>query len=131
MRPFNLEYKSLREILLNHELASLGDSYVNFLYSLAMSKRRGQPVGIKVSSRILAEALKRAGLRTLLPRRTDRHTQADAVEALVVYAWVEDVVNIQEGVSLLMDYEDAVEAFSTLLSTIARKMKLRGRTSVT
>ncbi len=131
MRPFKLEYKSLREILLNRELAAFGDAYVNFLYSLAMSKRRGQPVGIKVSSRILADALRRAGLRKLLPRRVNRHAQADAVEALVVYAWVEDVISIQEGVSLLVDHEDAVEAFCTLLCTIAQRMKLKGQISAT
>ena len=118
------KYKNLREILMDQKLASLGDSFVNFVYSLALSKRKGEPIGAKVNSRVLSEALKKAGLRKLLPSRTDRHTQADAVEALIVYAWIKNVITMEEGVDVLERHEDPVEAFYTLLLKTTKKLKL-------
>ena len=55
--------RNLNEVLIDHALASLGDSYVNFVYSLAISNRRGSPLGTKVKGSVLAEALRKAGLR--------------------------------------------------------------------
>jgi Na+-transporting NADH:ubiquinone oxidoreductase subunit NqrF len=56
-------YNSLTEVLTDHKLASLGDSFINFAYSLALSERRGTPEGKKVKGTLLAEALRRTGLR--------------------------------------------------------------------
>jgi len=81
-------------------------------------------VGAKVDSRLLAEALKKAGLRNLLPSRIDRHKQADAAEALIVYAWVRDAMTIEEGVSILEKSEDIVEAFCSFLLTARKKISL-------
>ena len=124
MFAFISQHKSLCEILTDHKLAALGDAYVNFIYSLALSKRKGQPVGIKVKSQILAEALKKAELREFLPRRTDRHSQADAAEALIVYAWTQNLMSIEEGVNLLGRHENVIEAFCSLLCTARRRLKL-------
>jgi hypothetical protein len=124
MFAFVSEYKNLREVLADQKLAALGDAYVNFVYSLALSKRKGEPVGAKVDSRLLAEALRKAGLRSLLPSRIDRHKQADAAEALIVYAWMRDVMTIEEGVNILDQFEDMVEAFCSLLLTARRKINL-------
>ena len=124
MFAFVSEYKNLREVLADQKLAALGDAYVNFVYSLALSKRKGEPVGAKVDSRLLAEALRKAGLRNLLPSRIDRHKQADAAEALIVYAWVRDTMTIEEGVSILEQSEDMVEAFCSFLLTARRKINL-------
>ena len=122
--PFVSSYKGLHEILTDHKLAALGDAYVNFVYSLALSKKIGEPTGARVNSRILAEALRRAGLRNLLPQRTDRHKQADAAEALIVYAWIQGLMTIEEGVSVLEQHEDATEAFCLLLLTTRKKLNL-------
>jgi len=124
MFAFVSEYKNLREVLADQKLAALGDAYVNFVYSLALSKRKGEPVGAKVDSRLLAEALRKAGLRNLLPSRIDRHKQADAAEALIVYAWVQDAMTIEEGVNILEQSEDMVEAFCSFLLTARRKINL-------
>ncbi|KPV64576.1 MAG: hypothetical protein AOA66_0109 [Candidatus Bathyarchaeota archaeon BA2] len=124
MFAFVPEYKNLREVLADQKLAALGDAYVNFVYSLALSKRKGEPVGAKVDSRLLAEALRKAGLRNLLPSRIDRHKQADAAEALIVYAWVQDAMTIEEGVSILEQFEDMVEAFCSFLLAARRKLSL-------
>jgi hypothetical protein len=122
--PYVSSYGGPREILTDHKLAALGDAYVNFVYSLALSKKIGEPTGARVNSRILAEALRRAGLRNLLPPRTDRHKQADAAEALIVYAWIKDLMTIEEGVSILEQHEDATEAFCSLLLTARKKLNL-------
>jgi hypothetical protein len=38
-------HRNLTEVLTDHKLASLGDAYVNFAYSLALSNRTGRPTG--------------------------------------------------------------------------------------
>jgi len=124
MFTFVPHFKSLQEVLTNHKLAALGDAYVNFLYSLAISKKTGEPAGAKVDSRLLAEALRKAGLREYLPSRTDRHKQADAAEALIVYAWLKDLVSLEEGVSILERHENSVEGFCNLLVSAKKKLNL-------
>lgn len=99
-------------------LAALGDSIVNFLYSMALSIRLGAPKGVKVKSSYLAAALSEANLRRYLPSRIDRHMKADAAEALIAYAWLSGYISIEETVKLLSEHEDAIEAFSHLLRRI-------------
>jgi hypothetical protein len=125
MLRFTLKYGSLHEVLTNHKLAALGDAYVNFIFSLAESKKSGEPVGARVDNTLLAGALKKAGLRELLPSRTNRHEQADAAEALIVYAWIRDVMTIEEGVSILEQVEDPAEAFCALIRKAVEKLNLK------
>jgi hypothetical protein len=117
-------FKDLQEILTNHKLAALGDAYANFLYSLAISKKSGEPAGAKVDSRLLAEALRKAGLREYLPSRIDRHKQADAAEALIVYAWLKDLISLEEGIKILERYQDLTEGFCNLLILARKKLNL-------
>ena len=70
---FTLKHESLSAILLDHDLAALGDAYVNFLYSLILSNRHNKPIGRKVDSSILAASVRKAGIRAMLPSGTDRH----------------------------------------------------------
>ncbi len=113
---------TITEILLNKKLSKLGDSYVNFIYSLALSRRLEEPIGKSVKSTILAEALKRAGLRKLLPKRILKHDQADSAEALIVYAWLNKMLGIDECVEVLEKrIEEPVEAFTNLLLDIVEK----------
>lgn len=117
----SLKYDNFSDVLLDKNLAKLGDAFVNFVYSLVASTKRGEPTGVKVKSKILAEALKRAGLRSLLPNRIDKHTQADAVEAIMVYSWLQDIISIEECIEILSEDEDPVEAFTNLLYKIMKK----------
>lgn len=117
------EYGSLREVMVDHGLAALGDAYVNFLYSLYLSRRNGRPLGSKVSGSTLAKALKRAGLRGFLPSRTDRHKQADAAEALIAYAWIMGVTSTEEAISTLESEETLEEAFAALLKMIQERVQ--------
>ena len=118
------EYENLYEVLMDQKLAKLGDAYVNFLYSLALSKIHDEPTGIKVKGRLLSDAFKKAGLRKFLHSRIDRHKQADAAEALIVYAWIRGLTTTEEGLEILEQNEDSVEAFSFLLLTAKRKLKI-------
>jgi hypothetical protein len=124
MFAFIPQYRNLREVLMDQKLAALGDAYVNLVYSVALSKRKGEPTGAKVDNRLLAEALKKAGLRSFLPSRIDRHKQADAAEAVIVYAWVRGSMTMEEGVSILEQGEDIVEAFCSFLLTAKNRLDL-------
>lgn len=124
MLEFTPKYNTLHEVLTDHKLAALGDAYVNFIFSLAQSNKIGEPVGARVDNNLLASALKKAGLRELLPSRTNRHEQADAAEALIVYAWIRDVMTIKEGVNILEQHEDQAEAFCSLIRKATEKLNL-------
>ena len=124
MFAFMPQYESLSEVLMDQKLAKLGDAYVNFLYSLALSKKNGEATGTKVKGRLLADALKKAGLRKFLPSRIDRHKQADAAEALIVYPWLRGSMTMEEGLEILEQNEDSVEAFIFLLITAKNKSEL-------
>ncbi|MEJ2281651.1 MAG: ribonuclease III family protein [Candidatus Bathyarchaeota archaeon] len=97
MFSFIPKYKTLTEVLLDQKLAKLGDAYVNFLYSLVLSK---------------------------IPSRINRHKQADAAEALIVYAWIKEQMNMEEGIEILEKNEDNIEAFSLLLLEAKTKSQL-------
>jgi hypothetical protein len=124
MFTFIPQYESLSEVLMDQKLAKLGDAYVNFLYSLALSKKKREPDGTKVKGRLLADAFKKAGLRKFLPSRIDRHKQADAAEALIVYAWIQNSMTMEEALEILEQNEDATEAFSVLLLNAKNRSKL-------
>ena len=122
MFAFIPQHESLSEVLMDQKLAKLGDAYVNFLYSLALSKKKGEPAGTKVKGSLLADAFKKAGLRKFLPSRIDRHKKADAAEALIVYAWIRGSMPMEEGLKILEQNEDTIEAFSLLLLIAKRKL---------
>jgi molybdopterin biosynthesis enzyme len=124
MFAFVPQYESLSEVLMDQKLASLGDAYVNFLYSLALSKKKGEPTGTKVKGRLLADAFKKAELRKFLPSRINRHKKADAAEALIVYAWIQGSMTMEEGLEILEKNGEEVEVFTLLLLTAKRKLNL-------
>jgi hypothetical protein len=121
---FTKPYKNLTQILTDHNLASLGDTYINFAYSLALSNKRGKPSGAKVKGSILAEAIKKARLREYLPSRMTRHMLADAAEALIVYAWLHNHITLGESVTTLEKTDEPIDGFSQLLTAIKRRAKL-------
>jgi len=122
-QPLTLKrYGSVEEVLLDEDLAGLGDAYVNFIYSLAVSQKSRCPTGAKVNNRVLAEAVKRSGLRRLLPHRVDRQARGNAAEALIVFAWLSDLVGFEECVEKLVENEDATEAFAGLLHIILERL---------
>jgi hypothetical protein len=121
---FTKPYNDLTQILTDHKLASLGDAYINFVYSLAISNRNGEPSGAKVKGSTLAAAIKKAGLRNRLPSRMTRHMMADAAEALIVYAWLNNNITLEESVIALERSDDPIEGFSQLLTKTKNRTKL-------
>lgn len=117
-------------------LSTLGDSLANFLYSLALSEFTGRPTGGRVPNAALAIAIERAGLRHLIPPRTDKHGKGDIAEALLAYAWLEGVFTIEEATEILRKNftEDVLhpfrnkeaigKAFGELLKVIKERMEL-------
>ncbi|MFQ6064491.1 MAG: ribonuclease III family protein [Candidatus Bathyarchaeia archaeon] len=124
MLDFISKHKTLPEVLMDQKLAALGDAYVNLLFSLALSKKRGEPVGARVNNNLLAVALRKAGLRELLPSRTNRHERANAAEALIVYAWIRNAMTIKEAISILEREEDLTEGFCALILVAKEKLNL-------
>jgi len=116
-------HRNLTEVLTDHKLASLGDAFINLVYSLALSNKKGQASGVKVKGHVLAEAIKKAGLRKHMPSRITRHMLADAAEALVVYGWLHHYITLEETMETLEKTEDLVEGLSQLLRTISDRIK--------
>ena len=121
---FLKKYSSLSQILIDKPLAALGDAYVNFVYSLAMSKKLGKPYGKKVKGAPLAEAVRKAGLRKFLPPRIDKHALSDAAEALLVYGWLNEASTLEESVKILEKSENLETGLVQLLTKNAAKIKL-------
>ena len=123
-KPFLKNYSSLPQVLTDKPLAALGDAYVNFVYSLALSRRTGKPCGKKVKGAPLAEAVRKAGLRKFLPSRIDKHVLSDAAEALLVYAWLNDFITLEESVEALEKTDDLEKGLARLLLTAKEKIKI-------
>ncbi|MGD8565077.1 MAG: ribonuclease III family protein [Candidatus Bathyarchaeota archaeon] len=115
-------HKNLGQILEDRQLASLGDIFVNLVCSLVISNRKGRPVGAKIKGSILAEAVKRSGLREYMPPRTDKHALADAAEALVVYGWLHKHITLEECLTTLEMNRDIVYGLSKLLQMVQERI---------
>lgn len=125
-KPFSFvkTYNKLTEVLTDRKLAALGDAYINFAYSLALSEKKGQPSGAKVKGAILAKAFKKAGLRRQMPSRITSHMLADAAEALLAYAWLQKHITLEESVTVLCKAEEVVGGFAQLLLMAKNKIML-------
>jgi len=117
----------LQRILTDKDLAKLGDAYVNFIYSLVLTEIEGKPTGIKVSDRILAGAAKKSGLKDLLAKRTRRDDIANAVEALIVYVWREELMRTEEAIDILKKNPDPCTSFTDLTLEATRRVMTRDK----
>jgi hypothetical protein len=123
---FLKSYSNLSEVLTDKQLASLGDAYINFVYSLALSRRKGKPDGAKVKGTVLAEALRKAGLRKLLPSRIDKHVLSDAAEALLVYAWLKNLLTLEDSVETIAENSDLESGLTQMMLKAKDRIKLSG-----
>jgi len=121
---FMKSHSSLTNVLTDHKLASLGDAYVNLVYSLAFSAKMGEPSGKKVKGTVLAEALRKAGLRQHMPSRMTSHKLADAAEALTVYAWLNDCITLEQSVTILLKSDDLINGLTQLLMKAKEAVRL-------
>ena len=130
------EFSNLREILINKDLAKLGDPFVNFIYSLAKSCVLEKYSGWKVPDKVLAQALRDAEMRSLISQKSSSHELGDAVEALIVHEWLFQKISIEKFIDILYiqlktgDFSDrkkearsALQAFTAILLEIFKRFK--------
>ncbi len=117
--------EGLERILTDKGLAQFGDSFLNFAYSVAVTRSSGKPKGFKVQDKVLAEAAVKAGLRKLLPRRVGRGEVANSLEALLGHSWLERLVTLDEVVSVLSDESNLIpsENFARLAEMALARIK--------
>jgi uncharacterized radical SAM superfamily protein len=114
---------TLRQIMRDKQLASLGDAYVNFIYSLALSKINDRPQAVKVSDRILAEAFKLADLRPYLGTRIQRKDSANACESILIEAYRRNTLSIEESVKIICENpEGPVAGLSGLVRLAVQRL---------
>jgi len=121
-----LDSREVQEVLRNPQLARLGDAFVNFIFSLALTQSCGEPVGIKVSDKVLFEAAKKSAIRSFLPRRMKRGHVANVVEALIVNSWLKKSLSIEEMTRIVCrNPGNLSDAAAELLKDILERMKDR------
>lgn len=125
--------RNLRIYIHQKSNAKLGDSLVNFIYSVAKSLVSGIPTGMKVSDSILSEAFKGSSWHTTktikLSGKKDRI--ADAVEALILFFWIQEELSLKKLIEPLEsqlephrlrhpkeEHVSAVLAFQNLLNVL-------------
>ena len=137
--------KSQKAIGTDKGLAKLGDGIVNLSYTVAKSiyltknnsNNTISRTGLKVSKRILADALKNTEMRKLAKNRADSHDLADTVEALVAYVWLSNHITLNEIIDLLYEklagnlynrqeeINNATIAFTELLNKIKKFLPVK------
>jgi hypothetical protein len=113
----------IRQVMQDKHLASLGDAYVNFVYSLALTQISGTPQGVKVSDRILANAFRVAGLRDLLGTKLNKKDLANASEAILIEAYRKGLISIDESLSMIVkNPESPTAGLSDLLKLVVERL---------
>jgi len=130
--------KSQKAIGTDKGLAKIGDGIVNLTYSVAKSiyLTKNSPnnkilrTGIKVSKKILGNALKNANMKNFAKNRADAHDFADTAEALVAYVWLSKKISLYEIINYLSEnltgdlnirneeIKSATDAFTNLFNYI-------------
>ncbi len=129
---FDFDFDVDSEVELS-EFSSIGDSFTNLVYSLAVSQVLGKPVGKRVSNYILSQALIRSGLRDKAGRRLDKGGLADFAEGAIFYAWMQKRIALEECVGVLVKYlegskgdlrEASITAFAELLKVLDERLDM-------
>ena len=117
-------------------LAKIGDGIVNLAYSVAKSiyltrnnlNKEVVRTGLKVSKKILSNALKNANMKNFAKNRADAHDLANTVEAIVAYVWLSNKMSLKEIIDFLTEnfsgtllsrideINNAIKAFTNLLN---------------
>ncbi|PWI47593.1 hypothetical protein CEE45_11110 [Candidatus Heimdallarchaeota archaeon B3_Heim] len=97
--------KIIRDFIFAKGNAKLGDSFVNFIYSLAKSGVTNSTTGTKVSDLILSHAYRSSlWIKTdYLKLKGKKGQVADLVEALVLFFWIQNLISIDTYVACLME----------------------------
>ncbi len=137
-----LQDKVLRNILKSKDLAQLGDFLVNFIYTSVKIGLYGIEGSIHVWDKSLTKAMEIANIRKELGKKTKPDKVADAGEALVAYAYFNELLSIKQMIEILdsklneqsfkidrFEKEQCAIAFSALFTKIIEialaKMKIK------
>lgn len=85
------------------QFSNLGDIILNFICSAALTKKINEPIGIKVSNKILSNALIKSKLLNFLKRRKSIHERGDIIEALFGYLWFHNMLSLDICVKFITD----------------------------
>ncbi len=101
----------LNTLVHDEDLAQLGDAFVNFTFSLALSIVTQRCMGFKISDRVLAEALKlsRWGRDKILILKGKKGVMGNYAEALMLIAWAEGWMTIDEFVGCFLTHPPSPE----------------------
>ena len=109
------------------ELSGVGDSFVNLIYSIAVSNASEKPLSKRASNFVLSEAVYKSGLRENAGARVTRHDLGDFAECLIFDAWLRENISLEECIKILTGElknsneplrEASVNAFAALLMEI-------------
>ena len=130
----DLQRGKIESILMDKGLARLGDAFVNLIYSAAKTKAKGRAVGERVQDRVLSHALEIAKLP--VPKRLTHGEKGDVVEAVLAYAWMHDMLPMEEAVTILyktisgaeyesrsLEREMSARAFSRLIRVAIERIE--------
>ncbi|MFX0113554.1 MAG: ribonuclease III family protein [Candidatus Hodarchaeota archaeon] len=114
------------------QIAQLGDSLTNFIYSLAVSLAKGKCTGTRVPDTVLANAYHSSILKTIIPTKGKKGQVGDVVEAALLLSWLFGQFELEEMVTILVthlkiskrptrkeEFLAATTAFKTLLDEIS------------
>lgn len=86
----------LLKFLVDRRNASFGDSLINFIYSCSKTLARNECTGIKISDEILLKGFNASNLNLWLKLPGKKKDQANALEALIFYIWLNFDYSIEE-----------------------------------
>lgn len=128
--------QSLLQLIKNKQVAQLGDSLANFIYSLAYSLTQGRCSGKRVPDTVLANAYHASALKTDLPVKGKKGQVGDAVEAFLLLSWLSGKVELEEMIMILAsqlqipkrptrreEISGAIIAFQRLLDEIMARFR--------
>ncbi len=117
------------------DLAQLGDSITNLVYSFAMTFNKGKCIGLKAPDSILANAFHSSTIKEIFPLRGKKNQIGDIVEAILLLSWLKAIMSLDEMVRILffkmkesinLDRREEVitntNAFKHLLNEIACRL---------
>ncbi len=102
-----MDKAELRRVLVDRNLAQLGDSILNFALSAALTHVSIRPTGRRVKNSLMTPLVDSSALKQLLPLRTSKRDRANAFEALAGYLWQKKAFKIEELIDVMAKLGDS------------------------
>lgn len=102
-----MDQTELKRVLVDRNLAQLGDSILNFALSAALTMGSGRPTGRRVKNSLMTPLIDSSTLKRLLPLRTSKRDRANAFEALAGYLWQKKAFKIEELIDVMARPRDS------------------------